>query len=285
MRFVIVLLFASSLVGRQSEPRDGADSKSHSDKKKDTPPNSPAASSLPSASHPRGVDKPSSNSEQQHREDEPQQIWKKAFAPETWSNWVLVMIGAGGGVFALRTLRALQQQVTANEISAKSALSQAEAAKVSADTANRSAALSEKALHLTERADILISAVTLSTHPGFGPLTEITLVFKNFGRTRASDVRAETRLYTTDHGKDGQVGPILETIVAAGDTFCCAFPPIGEWTSRETLERITDGSATLHYDAKVNYVDVFEIAHHTACSGTYYPDRCNFVVDSNQQAD
>jgi hypothetical protein len=37
-------------------------------------------------------------------------IWHKAFAPELWSNWALVVIGVFGTWAALRTLRSIEKQ-------------------------------------------------------------------------------------------------------------------------------------------------------------------------------
>ncbi len=36
--------------------------------------------------------------------------WHEAIAPQSWSNWALVLVGVGGIWAALRTLRAIRRQ-------------------------------------------------------------------------------------------------------------------------------------------------------------------------------
>jgi len=38
--------------------------------------------------------------------------WHKAFAPESLSNWVLMLVGIGGTLAALRTLKTINRQTT-----------------------------------------------------------------------------------------------------------------------------------------------------------------------------
>jgi len=62
-----------------------------------------------------------------------------------------------------------------------------EAASKNADAARESANVARDALHLTEGADIHLDRLA-SAQPRFAADTRITLVFKNYGRTRATAI-------------------------------------------------------------------------------------------------
>jgi hypothetical protein len=74
--------------------------------------------------------------------------------------------------------------------------SQVDASKIAANAARKSAEVAEMALKLAERADVLLNAASLTLVDSAGiprtavnPYSRVTLEFKNFGRTRAQNVR------------------------------------------------------------------------------------------------
>jgi hypothetical protein len=73
---------------------------------------------------------------------------------------------------------------------------QAAATETAANAAKKSAEVSEMALRLGERADVLLNAVSLTNDPevlssniAINPHCRVNMEFKNFGRTRAQNVR------------------------------------------------------------------------------------------------
>ena len=71
---------------------------------------------------------------------------------------------------------------------------------MSAKAATRSAELAEKALHLTERADVLLHKVGVSTYPEFTANTVFRIVFKNFGTTRGNRLALLAKLHAARPG-------------------------------------------------------------------------------------
>ena len=73
---------------------------------------------------------------------------------------------------------------------------QAAATETAANAAKKSAEVAEMALRLGERADVLLNAVALTNDPEvlssnipINPHCRVNMEFKNFGRTRAQNVR------------------------------------------------------------------------------------------------
>ena len=66
----------------------------------------------------------------------------------------------------------------------------ADAAHDSAVTAAGAATVAERTLHLTERADVLVDKIELAVGHALHE-THINLRLRNFGRTRADDVKVE----------------------------------------------------------------------------------------------
>jgi hypothetical protein len=106
----------------------------------------------------------------------------QAFAPETWANWALAIIGMGATVAAFRTLRILKRQTKAAEDAAIAARANAETAKANT-----------KAVINSERAWVL--ADNIGKLPEFTPTTNkleilwIHVPIKNFGKTVARITR------------------------------------------------------------------------------------------------
>jgi hypothetical protein len=155
----------------------------------------------------------------------------------------------------------------------------ANAAKLAADTAKR-------ALEVTERADILVQAVPISTYPAFNGESVISIVLKNCGRTRGNRVVVDMGLvFVPEIEQIPAEQPIVEAVLGAGDTMPVAFQPPRRCWTKETVGRIIDGGLTLRFEAEVVYFDVFDKRHRTKCSGAFDPGTCSFRIDANQEAD
>ena len=192
--------------------------------------------------------------------------WNKVYAPETWSNWAVVLVGIAAGLMAYRSLGIIGRQTEA---------------------AVRAAELAENALHLTERADILVAGVPISTHPEFNGESVIAIVFKNFGRTRGNRVETNVRLLYVPEIEllNGGPRPTLAAVLGAGDTLTSTFQPMRKCLNKATFGRIIGEDLVLRFEAEVVYFDVFDKRHRTKCSGTFMPNNCSFRIDANQEAD
>jgi hypothetical protein len=293
MRTPVFVLLALLLSGRASSPAPGnwLQQPDNPDKKQNSAKSSQQFSPSPLAPDSSRIEKPSSPQEKKEPAATPNGILEKAFAPEMWSSWVLVLITGVGVFLALRSLRALRNQVDASKVAADAskvaadaALLQAQAAQQSAQTANRSAEIAEKSLLLTQRADILFDTVAISDTSDFGSLTELTLVFKNFGLTRARLLRLETRLFTSDTSC-ASPDSFAQSVVGPGDIVRCYYPALGKWVNSKTVVGILSGAIQLRYVAEISYCDVFGKRHRTRCSGVYARDLRKFMVEEDQQAD
>jgi hypothetical protein len=98
-----------------------------------------------------------------------------------WSNWALVIVAIGGTWIAIRTLKNIEQQTRA-------AITSANAAKESADTAAKALNHTREASESELRAYVLISSATiLNAESRTGRIAQVTI--RNFGQTPAHDVR------------------------------------------------------------------------------------------------
>ena len=158
MRIAALLLMGASLAFSQgpkqtnvpvdATPRDRAKQKSKADQQAKAPTPSPQPAVAPPAANASTVDKPPTPTTADPPKAQPKGIWTKAFGPETWANWVLVLVGAAGAALALRSLDSLQAQVEIGEFAANAASANAYAAKESSD-----------ALKVSERAWLLMKCV------------------------------------------------------------------------------------------------------------------------------
>lgn len=287
----VALLYSQS---SQLPPRDRAEQKQTARGKQDSSQNGPRSTVPPPAPEASGVNEPPSRNETNPAREKTDQVWKKALTPETWPNWALVIVGGFAAYAAIRTLRAIKEQariarigLKATRVATSAATVSAKAARESADTATRAAELAEKTLHLTERADMLINAVPISTYPEFNADSVIHIVFKNFGRTRASRVEVTSQLFLVGielAGTDAQPLPVAAA-VGPGADLGVSFQPMHKWLNLETFEKICNGEIVLRFEAEAVYFDVFDKRHHTRCSGTFMPEHRAFGIDSNQEAD
>lgn len=110
---------------------------------------------------------------------------------------------------------------------------------IAASAASKSADIAERALKLSERADVLLDAASI-VNPGRPRIDEysyVLLVFKNFGRTRAKNVIFDFHIITPDtHGP--LQPPKQATTMGAGDTVNIRFQTFKEILTQETFARV-----------------------------------------------
>ena len=150
---------------------------------------------------------------------------------------------------------------------------QAKGMETAANAAKKSAEIAEMSLRLAERADVLLETVGPVHHPNSGGVltgySGVIFRFKNFGRTRGTNVRYEISLSV-----DGNHNPTRElepAVLGPGETQSLRFGQFRDWLNDETFEAIVEGRTALTFKSKVSYDDIFGESHVTENSGTYMP--------------
>ncbi len=132
--------------------------------------------------------------------------WHEWFWPPIWSNWALVLVGAGGVGVALRTLKNIEAAGKQTDRIIEQASKQAESARIAAEATEKSA----QALMNGDRAWLLVDDVQLPPEgltfldaelvAGHSPpqRTYFTIRFRNFGKTPAVIYGKEMRFSISD---------------------------------------------------------------------------------------
>lgn len=150
---------------------------------------------------------------------------------------------------------------------------QTRAAKASADTARDT-------LLLTERADILIEGIELKGIylGGLGEDTQVTVVYRNFGRTRASNIKCLLSLGIEGAVQADSADDVVPNILGAGAFQNETYRRLGESTNRGTLAAVNSGNARLTLSGVITYVDVFGKPHTMTSNSFYNPKTRRFSV-------
>jgi hypothetical protein len=173
------------------------------------------------------------------------QSWWTDGGPPVWSNWAVTIVAGLAGFVAWMAFRSERQ-----------------------------------AVRLTQRADVLIEGVNVSSYPNpILPGTTIDIVLKNYGATRASNVKVQVFVGIDEN----ECAPPPEHSFVLGAK---ARQPVGVSVARcmrpETFLKVRTGEVTLRFWGAIGYDDVFGDAHSTKVSGTFFKDDCFFGVDSKQ---
>lgn len=138
-----------------------------------------------------------------------------------------------------------------------------------ADSAKKNAEVTEMALKLSERADVLLSGVTLDhgDDPG-GKSTRVVAQYKNFGRTRAKDVKLTLNLIiegvpATDSSRIPRIS------LGAGDTQSVSSQRFVEFLTETTANDVLLGKLPLRFETEAVYMDVFDNAHKSYYTGLW----------------
>ncbi len=153
-------------------------------------------------------------------------------------------------------------------------------ARISADAATLSANTARETLWKTERADVLLESVAFSNEGNIDPGTAITLILKNYGRTRANSLRP-TFWLGVEGSADTQQTSTTVTLLGAGDIMSVPFPAMNQFVTVETFALINTGRTKLVFRGSLSYSDVFGFQHLTECAGTYDHRAHSFRVEKN----
>jgi hypothetical protein len=207
---------------------------------------------------------------------ESQGYFCRILAPANIPNILLVLVGIGAILAALGTLSAIQRQADLME-------RQTVATETAANAATKSAETAERAVILTERAEVLIESVGFTgPHiPGvpdakINGFSRVTIVFKNYGRTRAENVRFLVGLIIPGQPETAP----LETpvTIGPGGTQRVTFQTFNEILGSGTYQQIVTGGLSLSFSGKVTYNDIFGGSHVLECDGFFEPHTGTFHV-------
>ena len=153
------------------------------------------------------------------------------------------------------------------------------ATRISADAARSAANTARLALEVSERADVLMEGAVLSQP--VGPMSEVYLRYKNFGRTRAENVRVKTTLEIPSTPLREKIfGPI---ILGANAGQSVGYSPLALLADEPTVSGILSGTLSMGFMIEGSYDDVFGNSHTFKASGKYHPIKGVFINDTNQQ--
>jgi hypothetical protein len=174
-----------------------------------------------------------------------------------------------------RQSRLMQHQIRTSHIATKASIRSARAAKSSADTA-------KQALETSERADVLLDAISFADeqnriHPHSRPIFH----FKNSGRTRAVNVRFDFWMAVPD-AKDARQNDMPPITIGSQCEQPLAFSTVIESFTMQTFHDVIGGKVPLTFDGKVFYDDVFGKPHWARYSGTYHSNTRGFRVDKHE---
>jgi hypothetical protein len=135
-------------------------------------------------------------------------------------------------------------------------------------------------VRLTQRADVLIDSINTSNSGGLTPDTVVTVVFKNFGPTRANEILLDAWL-GVEGSEIGEPEPLPMTALATGDTLPYAFHPLHERMTADAFKRLQTGELTLRITGTLKYRDVFKRPHAVDFVARWRPEGNFFSTDKN----
>lgn len=160
----------------------------------------------------------------------------------------LVLIGFGGIVVAISTLKAIERQ---------------------ADTM-------EKALKVVEAADVGIESASLVPVGAITPDSHIGLKLKNFGRTRAQNVQSSIVIIIPGV-PDSEPAPGGFSI-GPGGTQIVRFLKFRDFMTQDTFLKIQAGNIAVRFRGDVMYEDRFGGTHAFPCKGILDPKTGMFIL-------
>jgi hypothetical protein len=180
----------------------------------------------------------------------PQECSLPAWTDPFWSNWALVVIGVVTAWVGLGSLHRLTEQTSS--------------ARVAAEEAKQAAIFSRNAVKASERADVLLEAMSILPSPKTGQIdhdSHVALRYKNFGRSRAKDVRlkAEMVIEGVTLGRATAELPVMA--LGAGQDQTISFETFGQCLTKATSYQILRGEIKMWINASVIYEDAFGDIH------------------------
>lgn len=265
MRFALLACLVLALVPFSIHAEEQANQPSQQKQKGASPPQTQAA---PSAATSSVISQPTAEGVNKGKAEK-QTYLHHVLAPEILPNWLLLFVALMGVLLAWRTLKDLEKQTSDFHTAAQ-------AAKKSADVA-------ESALHLAERADVLLESASF-THGRVVDTkdSKVILQFRNFGRTKAKNVKLTLNLIIEGvPSTDSTHIPAIT--MGAGETQTISSQRFVEFMTQETAQGIFSGKTLLRFEASAVYQDIFsEDSHRSYYTGTLDKSTDVFRIDKHE---
>ena len=191
-----------------------------------------------------------------------------AWTDQFWSNWALVIVGIVTAWIALGTLKDIKQQTST--------------ATISAEAAKKSAEMAEASLKLGERADVLLDGVSLVYGQDLGGKdTRVVVQFKNFGRTKAVNVRLKLNLVTEGIPETDQTN--IPTIsMGAGEIKEISSQRFVQFMTEIMAQKIFAAETPLSFEGEACYQDIFGTPHRSYYAGTWNKGTNRFHIKKQE---
>jgi hypothetical protein len=229
---------------------------------------------LPPAPNPGRVDQPAAGDKKRPANEKTDQVWEKALAPETWSNWALFIAAGVAAAIALRTLNAIKEQARI----ARLGLS---ATRVAANAAKESASTAKRALEITQSADVSVIAITSSDDGRILPGSVIEIVAKNHGRTRAEGVTINNSFSIGD--RTITIPPPPPFFLPAEAVHSMQTGQAFHWLAEYDFAGIETRKSILSLLVEVRYQDVFGVDQLFKAHAAFLVGR-GFVIAGNESS-
>jgi hypothetical protein len=217
---------------------------------------------------------------------------KEKSKPSTGDRWIIIFTGVlafmaicqlGAMLWQAKHMR---DQARIMEGQSSAIVRSAEAATKSAEAAMSAASTAKRALETLERADVLIRKVIVSSGDIISEDTEITVVLKNYGRTRATKVDCSGSLSVVGMQYSPIIGTrVVPSTIGAGATYDgVRFESLG--LDADTIDGINGGHLELQLTVGITYGRVFDEtkSHITNCVGSFQPDAGKFRMRQTEVA-
>ena len=210
---------------------------------------------------------PPAHQEQGATKDTPKKCPLPPWTDPFWPNWLLVIVTGFAVWVGFGTLSDLKEQTAT--------------AKASAEEAKQAAIFSRKATMESERADILLDAASIVPSVASGIIdgdASLKFRYKNFGRTRAKDVRIKVWFEIKDVNLTGAVVELPPMVMGSGQEQTVALQTFRECLTERTFNQITQGKLELIFIAFAVYEDVFGGIHTARDAGVFDSRSMRFRV-------
>lgn len=178
------------------------------------------------------------------------------------ANWPLVVIAIPSIWFGFRTLKDIKTQTAATETAAN-------AAKKSAD-------LAETTMRVIEAPDLFLDKAGLVPAGPITPDSYVALGVKNFGGSRAKNVRSFIKLIIPNVP---ETELSTETFsLGRGGTQVIRFLTFKETLNRETFDKIVRDEISVRFSGDISYEDVFGETYILNCRGVLNPNTGTFAM-------
>lgn len=161
----------------------------------------------------------------------------------------------------------------------------ADAATVSANVATQALKDSKEALQLTERAMIRMESVSVHTmkdsRPFIHKVTSVSFKLKNFGKTEARAVKITGKLCLGE--KEDSLAGRTEIAIPPQGRNVPFSRSLSHWLDDAEITAITNREATLCYEIKATYKDVFNVGYSYTATGVWNEGSRSFSIRTDSE--